>query len=253
MFLSVLFLFLFFVLFRVCVVNYDLSPANHPVRRLKQSSARQPRVSNSNGNTVGRTNCKPPLPLPPADASTPPPPLSSLIHRSPNGGYVSLLRQTTAQKSGDVVGRPTAAVRFNSLQRPNRGAATAWQRRDRQFRSMRTLGTGSSDKQLAELTTGRPADGGGRQDNNNNNDDDDNGGVGDDKTKATAATDRKNGRKDAFSASTFPKPAPRTRVPFASVAPPSLARRDTYENLQQLLNSDNSTVGSNKVRTGGPR
>lgn len=114
---------------------------------------------------------------------------------------------------------------------------------------MRTVGTGSSDKQLTELPTGRPADGGDRQDNN----DDDNGGVGDDETKAPAAADRKDGRKDAFSASTFPKPAPRTRVPSASVAPPSLARRDTYENLQQLLNGDGSLVGSNKVRTGGPR
>ncbi|XP_060858911.1 uncharacterized protein LOC132936236 isoform X4 [Metopolophium dirhodum] len=208
-----------------------------------QSPARQSRVSNGNGNTVGRANCKPPLPLPPADASTPPPPLSSLIHRSPNGGYVSLLRQATAPKSGEVVGRPAAAVRFNSLQRPNRGAATAWQRRDRQFRSMRTVGTGSSDKQLTELPTGRLADGGDRQDNN----DDDNGGVGEDETKAPAAADRKDGRKDAFSASTFPKPAPRTRVPSASVAPPSLARRDTYENLQQLLNGDGSLVGSNKL------
>ncbi|XP_008180293.1 uncharacterized protein LOC100161772 isoform X4 [Acyrthosiphon pisum] len=212
-----------------------------------QSPARQPRVSNGNGNTVGRTNCKPPLPLPPAETSTPSPPLSSLIHRSPNGGYVSLLRQATAPKSGDLVSRPAAAVRFNSLQRPKSGAATAWQRRDRQFRSMRTVGTGSSDKQLTELPTGRPTDGGDRQDNNNNNDDDDNGGVGDDKTKAPAAADRKDGRKDAFSASTFPKPAPRTRVPSASVAPPSLARRDTYENLQQLLNGDGSLVNSNKL------
>lgn len=118
---------------------------------------------------------------------------------------------------------------------------------------MRTVGSGSSDKQFTELPTGRPVDGGDRQDNNNNNDDDDNGGVGDDKTKAPAAADLKDGRKDAFSSSTFPKPAPRTRVPSASVAPPSLARRDTYENLQQLLNGDGSSVGSNKVRTGGPR
>lgn len=215
---------------------------------LKQSPARQPRLSNGNGNTVGRTNCKPPLPLPPADPSPPPPPSSSLIHRSPNGGYVSLLRQATAPKSGDVAGRPAAAVRFNSLQRPNRGAATAWQRRDRQFRSMRTVGTGSTDKQVAELPTGRPTVGGDRPDDNGN------GGVGADQTKTSpAAGDRKDGRKDAFSAATFPKPAPRTRVPSASVAPPSLARRDTYENLQQLLNGDGNVVGNNKVRTDGPR
>jgi hypothetical protein len=155
---------------------------------------------------------------------------------------VSLLRQAVAQTSGDVVGRPAAAVRFNSLQRPNRGAATVWQRRDQQFRSMRTAGTGSSDKRLAESPIGRPVAGGDRHDDNNNHNND---GDGDDETKAPAAADRKNGRKDVFSAATFPKPAPRTRVPSASVAPPSLARRDTYENLQQLLNGDGSVV-SNK-------
>lgn len=238
-------MFLFFVFLRV--VNYDLSHANHPVCQLKQSPTRQPRVSNgNNGNnskTVDRPNYKPPLPLPPADTS--PPPLSSLIHRSPNGGYVSLLRQAAVPKSGDVVGHPAAAVRFNSLQRPNRGASTAWQRRDQQFRSMRTAGTGSTDKPVVtELPVRRPTVGGARKDDNNNGG---GGGVDDDEKKVS------NRRKDAFSAATFPKPAPRTRVPSASVAPPSLARRGTYENLQQLLNGDGNVVGSNKVRTGGQR
>lgn len=209
-----------------------------PVRQLKQPPVR---VSNVNGNPVGRNN-KAPLPLPPADAS---PPLSSLIHCSPNGGYVSLLRRAVAPKSGDPENRPTAAVRFNSLQRPNRGATTAWQRRDRQFRSMRTVGT-DSDKTV-EKPIDRTLVGEGRQDNNNNN----NNGGGDDETKATA--DRRDDPKNSFAAATFPKPAPRTRVPSASAAPPSLARRDTYENLQQLLNGDNSVVGDSKVRNGGPR
>uniref|UniRef100_A0A2S2NRV7 Uncharacterized protein n=1 Tax=Schizaphis graminum TaxID=13262 RepID=A0A2S2NRV7_SCHGA len=207
-----------------------------------------------NGNTAGRANYKPPQPLPPADASLSP--LSSLIHRSPNGGYVSLLRRSAVPESDAVTGRPTAAVRFNSLQRPDRGSTTAWQRRDRQFRSMRTVGTGggSDGPVAAKPTVGD--DRLGRQDNNNNNDSDKAGGGGGvgggvDETKASAATaDRGDGRKNAFSASTFPKPAPRTRVPSASVAPPSLSRRDTYENLQQLLNgSDGSVIGTNKVRT----
>jgi len=243
-FIRFVFVFCFFVLLRV--VNYDLSPANHPVCQLKQSPTRQPHdVSNgNNSNTVDRPNYKPPLPLPPADTS--PPPLSSLIHRSPNGGYVSLLRQVAVPKSGDVVGRPAAAVRFNSLQRPNRGAATAWQRRDQQFRSMRTAGTGSTDKPVTELPVRRPTVGGDRKDDNNNGGGG-GGGVDDDEAKAS---DR---REDAFSAATFPKPAPRTRVPSASVAPPSLARRGTYENLQKLLNSDGNVVGGNKVRTGGQR
>uniref|UniRef100_A0A2H8TD35 Hemicentin-1 n=1 Tax=Melanaphis sacchari TaxID=742174 RepID=A0A2H8TD35_9HEMI len=223
-----------------------------------QSSALQPpTVSNGTGNAVGRANSKPPLSLPPADASLSPSP--SLIHRSPNGGYVSLLRRSAVPEPDAVVGggRPTAAVRFNSLKRPNHDpTATAWQRRDRQFRSMRTVGTGDSDKPVvAKPTIGRSTvrdDRRGRQDDNNN----DSGVAGDDKTKASVVTvDRGDKRKDAFSASTFPKPAPRTRVPSASVAPPSLSRRDTYENLQQLLNgNDGSVIGSNKVCThiGGP-
>jgi len=122
---------------------------------------------------------------------------------------------------------------------------------------MRTVGTGSgSDGPVAaKPTVGRPTAGDdrrGRQDDNNNDSGKaSGGGGGGDETKASAATvDRGDGRKDAFSASTFPKPAPRTRVPSASVAPPSLSRRDTYENLQQLLNgSDGSVIGTNKVRT----
>ncbi|XP_060844699.1 uncharacterized protein LOC132924417 isoform X4 [Rhopalosiphum padi] len=212
-----------------------------------QSSTLQPHAALSNagnGNTAaGHANYKPPQPLPPADASLSP--LSSLIHRSPNGGYVSLLRRSAVPESDAVARRPTAAVRFNSLQRPDRGSTTAWQRRDRQFRSMRTVGTGSgSDGPTAE------DDRRGRQDDNNNDSGKaSGGGGGGDETKASAATvDRGDGRKDAFSASTFPKPAPRTRVPSASVAPPSLSRRDTYENLQQLLNgSDGSVIGTNKL------
>ncbi|XP_050063742.1 uncharacterized protein LOC114121914 isoform X5 [Aphis gossypii] len=215
-----------------------------------QSSAIQ--SSNGNGNTVGRANYKPPLPLPPsADAS----PSPSLIHRSPNGGYVSLLRRSAVPESdAAVTGRPTAAVRFNSLQRPNRGSVTAWQRRDRQFRSMRTVGTGGGgEKSVAERSAaiGLPTVGNdrrliGRQDDNNND-----SGGGDETKASTAVTANRGGegRKDAFSASTFPKPAPRTRVPSASVAPPSLSRRDTYENLQQLLNGagEGSAIGSNKL------
>ncbi|KAF0769605.1 Hemicentin-1 [Aphis craccivora] len=215
-----------------------------------QSSAIQ--SSNSNGNAVGRANYKPPLPLPPASDTSPSP---SLIHRSPNGGYVSLLRRSAVPESdAAITGRPTAAVRFNSLQRPNRGSATAWQRRDRQFRSMRTVGTGGGDdKSVAETSAaiGRPTVGNdrrliGRQDDNNN----DSGGGDEPKASTVAIANRGgDGRKDAFSASTFPKPAPRTRVPSASVAPPSLSRRDTYENLQQLLNGagEGSAIGSNKL------
>lgn len=168
-------------------------------------------------------------------------------------------RSAVPESDAAITERPTAAVRFNSLQRPNRGSATAWQRRDRQFRSMRTVGTGGGDdKSVAETSAaiGRPTVGNdrrliGRQDDNNN----DSGGGDEPKASTVAIANRGgDGRKDAFSASTFPKPAPRTRVPSASVAPPSLSRRDTYENLQQLLNGagEGSAIGSNKVRTTHP-
>jgi len=125
---------------------------------------------------------------------------------------------------------------------------------------MRTVGTGGGDdKSVAERSSaiGRPTVGNdrrliGRQDDNNN---DSGGGGGETKTSTAATVNRGGeGRKDAFSASTFPKPAPRTRIPSASVAPPSLSRRDTYENLQQLLNGagEGSAIGSNKVRITHP-
>lgn len=56
-----------------------------------------------------------------------------------------------------------------------------------------------------------------------------------------------------LSTTTLPKPAPRTRVPSASVVPaPALAHHDTYQNLQQLLNGDDNIIGT-KVCNGGLR
>jgi hypothetical protein len=70
-----------------------------------------------------------------------------------------------------------------------------------------------------------------------NDDDDDD----DDESK------RRDANGSLTSTKMFPKPAPRTRVPSASAAPPSLASHGTYENLQQLLTGD----GVNKVRNDG--
>lgn len=62
---------------------------------------------------------------------------------------------------------------------------------------------------------------------------------------------RKDVERSLTLTSTFPKPAPRTRVPSASVPQPSLAHHETYENLQQLMNGDG--VIGNKVRNHGLR
>lgn len=212
-----LFCFWFFVLrfvLRTRTRYYHLSLVRSP-----QSTPCQ-RVS-STGDGGRKPPCPPPPP-PPSALSTD----ASLIHRSPNGGYVSLLRRTTVAKAEDLHG-----VRFNSLQRPsNRG--------DRPFRSMRTA------------TVARDRD----RDRNNNRgwppDDDKNNG-----TAVRTAADAENrvggggekiggkrvGPVGLSATASFPKPAPRTRVPSATVAPPSLAHSDNYENLQQLMNSDSDT------------
>lgn len=162
---------------------------------------------------------------------------------------MSLLRRTTVAKAEDLHG-----VRFNSLQRlslQNRG--------DRQFRSMRTAAPDDRRPYApAELR---------ERDKNNNSrvgsvrgwpPDDKNGaagrmnadGRGDD--GETADGKRKGARTgpSAAAATSFPKPAPRTRVPSATVAPPSLAHSDNYENLQQLMNGDSDT--GKKVRVTAP-
>lgn len=64
--------------------------------------------------------------------------------------------------------------------------------------------------------------------------------------------ERKNVVRSLSTTATFPKPAPRTRVPSASIAPPSLAHHSTYENLQQLMNGHDS-IGDKKVRNGVDR
>lgn len=203
---------------------------------------------NNNGNT-----CKPQLPLPQSTVLNTSSPLSSLssslIHRSPNGGYVSLLRQaisTLNNAEGDG-----SVVRFNSLQRPNRGPISTSQRHDHQFRSMRSVSSNHSIKRIVDRSRSVVAD----QDKNNNQRNI-HGRRSNDKTTATECdknelkrdddiddTKRSDADGSSTSTKTFPKPAPRTRVPSASAAPPSLAHHGTYENLQQLLTGD----GVNKV------
>lgn len=255
------FVFICFVclLFCVCVLcNYDLSPLSDRRHRNKKKKKHQPstrqRVSNSNSSA---TDVKPPCPLPKSAVSNvSPASLPSLIHRSPNGGYVSLLRRTVAT-SGDT---GSEAVRFNSLQRPNRRAPNASQRSVHQFRSMRNVGNNNNNgtKKSIGLASAIVKD-----KNNNrgdvllerpdNNDGPNTGPAVERNSNINNETDPQ--RKDVVrktsstTAATLPKPAPRTRIPSATVAPPALAHRDTYANLQQLLNSDSDIVNK-KVRNG---
>lgn len=155
----------------------------------------------------------------------------SLIHRSPNGGYVSLLRRAISTLGdGD-----SSAVRFNSLQRPDRGHLGTSQRHDHQFRSMRNNG---SAKNVIDCITPGIVPG---QDKNNNRSYSGNNCRLPPATVVTESTKNeiKRDGKDVVT-TTFPKPAPRTRVPSAAAAPPSLAQRDNYANLQQLLNGNNN-------------
>lgn len=142
-------------------------------------------------------------------------------------------------------------VRFNSLQRlslQNRG--------DRQFRSMRTAAPDDRRPYAPAAVALRERD-------KNNNRGSIRGWPPDDKNSAGGRRKNADGRGDddgetadgkrkgarigpSAATASFPKPAPRTRVPSATVAPPSLAHSDNYENLQQLMNSDSDT--GKKVR-----
>lgn len=65
--------------------------------------------------------------------------------------------------------------------------------------------------------------------------------------------DQRNKINRSLSTTIIPKPAPRTRVPSASVVPtPALAHHDTYENLQRLLNGDDN-INRTKVCNDGLR
>lgn len=203
----------------------------------------------SNGSTS-----KPPLPLPSSTLPNTSSPFSSssssssLIHRPPNGGYVSLLRQAISTLNNPEC--DGSAVRFNSLQRPNRGPITTSQRRDHQFRSMRTVSSNNSIKRMVDRSRSVIAD----HDKNNNRGNMVRGRWSNGKAECGKDEDKQRdddgdgkgrdaGGSLTSATATFPKPAPRTRVPSASAAPPSLAHHDTYENLQQLLSGD----GDNKV------
>lgn len=164
-----------------------------------------------------------------------PPALKSLIHQSPNGGYVSLLRQAISTLDNSEANSPT--VRFNSLQRPNRGVANTSQRSNHQFRSMRSI----SNKNDASKTINYLSIVTEKEKNNNST-------SGTESNKNKDKYDghvRKDVERSLTLTSTFPKPAPRTRIPSASVPQPSLAHHETYENLQQLMNGDG--VVGNKV------
>lgn len=195
---------------------------------LKQPPGLQ-RVS-TNSSAIG----KPPIPLPSSTSDTSPA-LKSLIHQSPNGGYVSLLRQ--AISTLDNAEANSSTVRFNSLQRPNRGEANITQRSNHQFRSMRCISNkNDANKTVNYLSIVREKE---KKNNttwaesNKNNETYYDGRV------------RKDVERSLTLTSTFPKPAPRTRIPSASVPQPSLAHHETYENLQQLMNGDG--VVGNKV------
>lgn len=210
------------------------------------------RVS-TNGN-------KPPVALPAAATTatpSPPPPSSrSLIHQSPDGGYVSLLRQAVSSLAdADARG---SAVRFNSLQRPLRrgGVASVSPRGDHQslFRSMRTVSSSSSNGAADRAVGNYPSVV--TRDRDRRNDNSAGKGAATEKNGARLLLDGPAARKNADRplttlTSTLPKPAPRTRVPSASVAAQPLAHHETYENLQQLLNvgADAATavLGNHKV------
>lgn len=211
---------------------------------MKQTSISQ-RVS-SNKNNEGS---KPPVPLP---QSTVPKNKPSLICQSPNGGYVSLLRQTIS-KLGNA-DNDCSTVQFNSLQRPNRGIIATSQHRERvQFRSMRTVSSSSKNDTRKTADYRRSFIAAIGHDKNNNygngkkltNIDSDN--YCEDKTmpvesrkcneKQNVGNDERKDVIGSLTSKSFPKPAPRTRVPSGTVGP-SLAHHETYENLQNLLKND---------------
>lgn len=211
---------------------------------MKQTSTSQ-RVS-SNTNVDGP---KPPVPLPQSTVSKNKP---SLICQSPNGGYVSLLRQTISKLgNADSDG---SAVRFNSLQRPNRGITAASQHRDRvQFRSMRSVSSNSNNntRKTADYRRSFIAATGHDKNNNHGNGrkltNNDNNNNCEDKTtpvesrkcyeKQNDGDDERKNMIGSLTLTSFPKPAPRTRVPSRTIGP-SLAHHETYENLQNLLKND---------------
>lgn len=171
---------------------------------------------------------------------------------------MSLLRPTVPTRpADDAEASRAAAVRFNSLQRPNRRPPDASQRSVHQFRSMRTAGSAG-----AERTAGRRPSASVVQEKNNNKPEC--GPIAPAGRSIDKVTDPR--RKDVVRSSssssslstkttamtTVPKPAPRTRIPSASVAPPALAHRDTYANLQQLLNGDNDIVNKKVCILYGP-
>lgn len=150
---------------------------------------------------------------------------------------MSLLRRaiSTLGHANDD-GRDVSAVQFNSLQRPDRKPSpSTWHRRDHQFRSMRTAGTTRTVDRCFSL-----------KDKNNNR--------GNYRVSSAIAEDngkngeKRDGKADVVVKTALPKPAPRTRVPSASVAPPSFGQRENYANLQQLFDGEktrNNAVDSN--------
>lgn len=227
-FYFVLFLFVLCMRSQLWFVSYQLASWS------KQPLGVQRVSTNSSAN-----GCKPPIPLP-SSTSDKSSALKSLIHQSPNGGYVSLLRQ--AISTLDNAEGNSSAVRFNSLQRPNRGVTNISQRSNHQFRSMRSISNkNDANKTINYLSIVRE-----KEKNNNNT-------TGTESNKNKEKYDghvRKDVERSLTLTSALPKPAPRTRVPSASVPQPSLAHHETYENLQQLMNGDG--VVGNKVCNYGP-